>query len=77
MLVFLYRVYHAFAAPARLTVYCNLRTQYSLYTNNFPSLYTSENPTATDSASLLTSSYTINTSHGGLVSKAREQGSVA
>ena len=86
MLVFLYRVHHAFAAPARLTVhrvhhafaaptrltvYRNLRTQYGLYTDNFPSLYTLENPTATVPASLLTS-HTTNTSHGGLVSKARE-----
>jgi hypothetical protein len=71
-----YRVHHAFAAPTRLTVYRNLQTQYGLYTDNFPSLYTSKNPIATDPASLLTS-HTINTSHGGLVSKAREQGLVA
>ena len=72
MLVFLYRVHHAFAAPARLTIYRNLRTQYGLYTDNFPSLYTSENPIATDSTSLLTSSHITNTSYSGLVSKARE-----
>ena len=67
-----HHVHHAFAAPARLTIYHNLRTQYSFYTDNFPSLYTSENPTATNSASPLTSSHIINTSYSGLVSKARE-----
>ena len=77
MLIFLYHVHYTFAAPARLTVHYNLQTQYSLYTDNFPFLYTSENPTATDSASLLTSSYTTNTSHGGLVSKAKKQRLVA
>ena len=76
MLIFLYRVYYIFAVPVCLTVYYNLRTQYSLYTDNFPSLYTSENPTVTDSASPLTSSYIINMSYGGLVSKAKEQGLV-
>ena len=69
MLVFLYHIHYAFTAPVRLTVHHNLRTQYSLYT--------SENPTVTNSASFLTSSYIINTSHGGLVSKAKEQRLVA
>ena len=77
MLIFLYYIYYAFAAPVCLTVYYNLRIQYSLYTDNFPSLYTSKNPTATNSASPLTSSYIINMSYGGLVSKVKEQGLVA
>jgi hypothetical protein len=76
VLVFLYRVYYAFAVPTRLTVYRNLRTQYGLYTDNFPSLYTLENPIATNPTSLLTS-HTTNISYSGLVSKAREQGLVA
>ena len=68
MLIFLYRVYYVFAVPVCFTVYYNLQTQYSLYT--------SENPIVTDSASPLTSSHIINMSYGGLVSKAKGQGLV-
>ena len=71
MLVFLYRVYYTFAVPACLTIYYNLQIYYGLYTDNFPSFYTSKNPIVINSVSLLTF-YTINTSYSGLVNKAKE-----